>query len=190
MGAAGIAGMVFKAVGKTEAGIGDFIGVYGNYLAQKQQSWSMRQTAQQERLQAKDYLDDATSLFQQAGKVQQSGEEQTRMRYLQLGQDVGRLRAGAAASGVDVSSATVRHVESGQRSMADADAAAVSRSSAERANSYVSQAGTQRRNYVNALADAAMLDIQADLNNKIARSNMRSGMWSAAGRTLASFASF
>lgn len=190
MGAAGIVGAVFKGVGKTQAAAGDFMSVYGNYLSATQQSWAMRQTADQERLQAKEYLEDATSLFQHAGNVQQAGDERTRMRTLQLGQDIGHLYAGAAGSGIDVSSATVRHVERGQRVMANADIAAMNRSTAENANTYISQTKNARLNYVNAMTDAQMLNIQADLNNKIATSNMRSGMWSAAGRTLASFASF
>ena len=146
----------------------------------------MRTQAELARYNAKSHLEDANRAVEFAGDVQRSGEEAGVNRYLQLQQDIGRIYAGAAGGNIDVSSATVRHVDASARSMAQRDVSAINRSAQQSANQYVDQARDARLAYISDMTAAKMQDIQASYNNKIARSNARLGTWSAVGSYISS----
>lgn len=159
----------------------DILGAYGSYYAAKLGSSMLGLQADQERFMAQSYLDDADAYVEAAGGVQKSAEDENRNRYHRLADDVGRVYAGAAAGNIDVTSATVRHVDRSLREQADADVTATNRTAADQANALVAQAGSARANYHNAMASAKMMDIQASYNKKMAKSQRRSALWSAAG---------
>lgn len=164
----------------------DILGAFGNYYAAKLGSSMLHLQADHGRYMAQGYLDDAGSYMEAAGGVQESAADANRNRYLRLADDVGRVYAGAAGGNIDVGSATVRHVDRSLREQADADVAATNRTAADQANAYVAQAGASRANYWNAMASAKMMDIQAHYNKKMAKSQRRSALWSAAGNFITS----
>lgn len=128
------------------------------------------------------YLDQAASATRHAGQVQQAGMESAVNRYLRLGRDIGHIYAGAAGGNIDVSSNTVRDVDRAARLMANRDVAAISRSAANQAQDYSDAAKAARISYIGEQTAADMMDINAEYSKKIARSQMRSSMWSAAGK--------
>lgn len=156
-------------------------GAWGSYYQTKANSAMQRINARLTRYNAKSHLEDAESAVGYAGDVQRSGEEAGVNRYLQLGQDIGRIYAGAAGGNIDVSSGSVRHVDSAARLMAARDVAAQNRSTQQAANQYVDEARNARLAYVSDMTAARMQEIQASYNNKIARSNARLQTWAAAG---------
>lgn len=164
----------------------DILGAYGNYYAARLGAATLNLQADHQRFSATSYLDEADSAIAAAGGVQTTAADENRNRYMRLADDIGRVYAGAAGSGIDVASATVRHVDSSMRQQADADVTATNRTAADRANAYVSQASQARQNYRLALGEAEMLDIQAAYNKKMAKSERRSALWSAAGNFITS----
>ncbi len=164
----------------------DILGAYGSYYAAKLGSSMMHMQADHARYMAQSQLDDAESYMEAAGGVQESAADANRNRHLRLADDVGRVYAGAAGGNIAVESATVRHVDRSLREQADADVAATNRTAADQANAYVARAGASRADYWNAMASAKMMDIQAHYNKKMAKSQRRSALWSAAGNFVTS----
>lgn len=155
-------------------------GAWTKYYEAKANSNMMRINAQLTRYNAKAHLEDAESAMMHAGEVQRAGEEGAVNRYLQLGQDIGRIYSGAAGGGIDVSSKVVGQVDSAARTMAQRDVDAMNRSTAQAANQYVDEARNARLAYISDLTAARMQEIQARYNKRIAASNARLGTWSAA----------
>lgn len=176
-----IAGTAVRAAGIDGQFGTELLGAWGTYFKGKLSAGMQKLQADQMRFDAKGFLEDAESYIGTAGKVQRSGEEAGVNRYLQLGQDIGRIYAGAAGGNIDVSSGTVRHVDSSARLMAERDVAATNATAADQANAYVSQAKSARLDYINAMTQAKMQDINARLTKKLAKSMMRSQIVSAVG---------
>ena len=176
-----IAGTAVRAAGVDGQFATELLGAWGTWYQGKLSASMQRVAADNMRYDAKGHLEDADSYIATAGKVQRSGEEETTNRYLQLGQDIGRIYAGAAGGNIDIGSAVVGGVESSARLMANRDASAISRTAADRANAYVAQAKSSRLDYINAMTQAKMQDIQASYTKKLAKSMMRSQIISAVG---------
>ena len=121
-----------------------------------------------------------------AGDVQKSGEEAAANRRLALGRDVGRMRAGAAGAGIDLSSRTVTRAENAARLMAERDVGATLRTAAQQANRHMDEARTTRLNadlaVVNADLQSDLSGIQAQYEESAARANRRIANYSAWGR--------
>ena len=167
---------------------GEVGGAWSSYYQTKANGSMQRTNAQLTRNNAKSHREDAKSASRYAGDVQRAGEEAAVNRYLQLGQDVGRIYAGAAGGNIDVSSRTVKQAESAARLMANRDVAAINRSAAQAANRYVDEARNARLAYVSDMAAGRMMDIGAKYQNRVARSNAQMSMWSAAGGLMANTA--
>ena len=159
----------------------ELLGAWGTWYQGKLSASMQRLNASRMRRDAKALLEDAEGYMTSAGKAQQSGEEQAVNRYLMLGQDVGHIYAGAAGGNIDIASNVVGDVESAARAMASRDVTAINRSAADQANAYVAQAKSSRLDYVNAITQAKMQDIQARYTKKLAKSMMRSQIFSAVG---------
>ena len=164
-------------------------GAWSSYYQTKANSAMQRINAKLTRYNAKTHLENAESAIEYAGDVQKSGEEASVNRYLQLGQDIGRIYAGAAGGNIDVSSGSVRHVDSSARLMAERDVAAQNRSTQQAANQYVDEAKNARLAYVSDMTAAKMQEIQARYNNRIARSNAHLQTWAAAGGLMSNIGS-
>ncbi len=162
--------------------------IWSNYYNAKFSSDMQRIGAQLTRQSASSYLDDAREATRMAGRVQQTGVDSATNRYLQLAQDVGHIYAGAAGSGIDVSSATVRHVDRSARLMAQRDVSAINRSTAEAARQFTRQASAYQRSYGSTLVKANLADIQADYARRAARTQAQFGTFSAASSNLATIA--
>lgn len=183
-----IAGTAIRAVGIDGQYATEMYGAWGGYMNAKLASTEQKFDADQMRYYAKDHLRSAEGYMATAGKTQRAGEEEAVNRYLQLGQDIGRIYAGAAGGNIEVTSGVVRNVESAARIMADRDVSAINRSTADRTNAYVNAAASERMDYVREMTQARMIDIGARLNRKLAKTNMYSGMIAATGRWQANHA--
>ena len=121
-----------------------------------------------------------------AADVQAAGEEAAANRRLLLGRDIGRMHAGAAGAGIDLSSRTVTRAERAARLMAERDVGATLRTAAQQSNRYMDEARTTRLNadlaVVNADLQSRLSNIQADYEEAAARSNKRIAQYSAWGQ--------
>lgn len=131
----------------------------------------------------------AAGYAQMAGDVQRSGEEAAVNRYLQLHRDIGRIYAGAAGGGIEVSSRVVSAADRTARQMANRDVTAINRTYAAQANQHLDQASQVRLAAAADRANARMAEVQARYGRDIARSNRTLGMWSAAGNLMGSLGS-
>ena len=181
LGGAALAGPILQTTGAVWQFGAQLGGVWGSYYQTKANSAMQRVNADLTRYNAKSHLDAAANAIKYAGEVQRSGEEAAVNRYLQLGQDIGHVYAGAAGGNIEASSRTVGHVVSAARRMADRDVAAINRSTAQAANQHVDEARNARLAYVSDMTAARMMDIKARYDNRIARSNAHLGTWGAAG---------
>ena len=184
-----IAGTAVRAFGVDMQTGFNVLGAWGGYRAAKLNANMMEFEADRMRSQAKDLLEDAQTYIVSAGKAQRAGEEAAVNRYLQLGQDIGRIYSGAAGGNIEASSGVVRNTVSSARLMADRDVKAINASAADQANAYVAQARSSRLNYVNALEQANLMDVQAKYTRKVGKLNMYSGFISAAGGWMSGHAS-
>ena len=120
-----------------------------------------------------------------AGDVQAAGEEAAANRRLLLGRDVGRMHAGAAGAGIDLSSRTVTRAENAARLMAERDAGATLRTAAQQANRHMDEARTTRLNadlnVVNADLQSKLSNIQANYEESAGRANRKIAQYSAWG---------
>ena len=156
------------------------VGAWTTYYGQRANAQMQKIGAKLIKQGAQSHLDASRSLTRQAGEVQQAGEDAAVNRYLQLGQDIGRIYAGAAGSGIDVSSKTVGHVDEAARTMAARDVAAMNKTTQGKANQLLDQALQSRLAYISDMTQAKMQKIQASYSQKIAKSQMRSSIWNAA----------
>lgn len=166
----------------------EFASIWTDYYNAKFGADMQHASAQMMRDNAPTHLEDAREAMRMAGRVQQTGTEAATNRYLQLGQDIGHVYAGAAGSGIDVSSATVRNVDRSMRLMANRDVAAIGRTAAENARQYARQASAHRRAYTNDLVKANLTDIQADYSKRAALNKAHLGTASAAMNNLGALA--
>lgn len=79
----------------------DIMNITADYLSSKAKESGLK-------AQVKNFKNQETDLIKTAGKIQRVGRQQREARLVQLGQEVGYIRAGAAGSGIDVSSRTVK----------------------------------------------------------------------------------
>lgn len=152
----------------------------GAYQSGKLSQWNYDQ-------QAAAYKEDAASYMATAGDYQQEGLDQAFLRYQQLNEDVGRIRATAAGSGVDLSSDVVRRVDAQTRQNAAYDVNKIGQNAANKAQSAVYQARNALVNsayatangkiaYYNGIAQADAYRNQQNLGTKLAWTNLVSGV--------------
>ena len=125
--------------------------------------------------------EDAAGFMLRAADAQASGWQEAAMRGQRLAQDVGRVYTSAAGAGIDVSSATVRHVERTDRMEAKADMDAINANAAAQGRAYAEQAGNAMANYHMGMADAAQLRQNAKMARSRGRMEMLGGLLSAWG---------
>ena len=181
-GALNIAGTAVRAAGIDGQFGTKMLGAWGTYFQSKLAAKDAKLQADQIGWGASDSIANANALTASAAKAQRSGEEEAVNRYLALGQDIGRIYAGAAGGKIDVASGTVGEVDSAARLMASRDIAAINANTADRANAYLAEATSARIDAINQQAQAKMLRIEATLQKKLAKSAMRSQIISAAGQ--------
>jgi len=187
-GSLGWWGKVVEAIGYTGQYGQRLLGAWGTYYQAKMAARMDKLQAEQMRFDAQGRLWDAEALTTSAGKAQKAGEDEAVNRYLQLGQDIGRVYAGAAGAGIDVTSRSVRRVDSAARQMAARDVKAINANAADRANAYVAEATSAKIDYINQMAQAKMVEINANYQRKMAKSSMRSQAIGATGRFASSLA--
>ena len=150
---------------------GETMNAHGQILGSEMTRWG-----------AKYRLQDAAKAAGYAGDVQRSGEEAAANRLLALGQDIGRVYAGAAGGNIDVSSRTVRGIDRAARMMAQRDVAATARTAAAQANRHIDEARGARLGYVGDILSADTQRIQGEYSEFVARSNKKMARYSAAGQ--------
>ena len=125
--------------------------------------------------QAAAYKEDAASYMATAGDYQQEGLDQAFLRYQQLNEDVGRIRATAAGSGIDMSSDIVRRVDAQTRQNAAYDVNKIGQNAANKSQSAVYQARNALINSAYATANGEIAKINADAQGEAYDMTMRYG---------------
>lgn len=121
------AGFAFKCA-QTDFKLGqDIMNIGANYTASKAKQAQMEMKAENMGKAAEDFN-------KKVGRVQEQGRQAREGRMIQAGQDVGRINAGAAGSGIDVSSNTVRKTIQDTMVSAYNDAAIMAKNEAETAH--------------------------------------------------------
>ena len=177
-GSLGIWGWVVQAIGHTHQYATNMLGVWGTYQQSKLAKGDLDIQAAGYDAMAGDQIADAHAAIRQAGRVQRAGLHETTNRYLQLGQDVGRIYAGAAAGGIDVSSRSVGRVETAARKMAGRDVEAITATTKSQTDALHAQSISARANANRYLAQGEMLRAQGRYIKRMARSQMRLGFTS------------
>ena len=168
---------------------GAYFRMGGNILHSLNKYWASRWEAKTLKMQsrvakweARQNKADAADLMRQSADAQLAGWQEAGMRGQRLAQDVGRIYAGAAGAGIDVSSYTVRHVEETDRREAAADIDAINANAAAQGASYARQAGNAMAAYHIGMADAAQLAQNAKMAKRRGRWEMIGGLLSTAGQ--------
>jgi hypothetical protein len=121
------AGFAFKCA-QTDFKLGqDIMNIGANYSASKAKQAQLE-------MQAENFGKAADDFNKKVGRVQEQGRAAREQRMIQAGQDVGRINAGAAGSGIDVSSNTVRKTIQDTMVSAYNDAAVMAVNEAEAAH--------------------------------------------------------
>lgn len=105
----------------------DIMNIGANYAQSKAKQAQME-------MQAENMGKTADDFNKKAGRVQEQGRAARESRMIQAGQDVGHINAGAAGSGIDVSSNTVRKTVNDTLVSAYNDAAVMAKNEAEAAH--------------------------------------------------------
>lgn len=105
----------------------DIMNIGANYAQSKTKQAQME-------MQAENMGKTADDFNKKAGRVQEQGRAARESRMIQAGQDVGHINAGAAGSGIDVSSNTVRKTVNDTLVSAYNDAAVMAKNEAEAAH--------------------------------------------------------
>ena len=176
-----IAGRGVQQSGTDLATGGLVLGALNKYWASRWEARSLKMQARVAKWQARQSKADAAGLMLQAGDAQAEGWQESAMRGQRLAQDVGRVYAGAAGAGIDVSSYTVRHVEETNRREAAADVDAINANAAAKGAAYARQAGNAMAAYHIGMADAAQLRANAKMARQRGRMEMVGGLLSAFG---------
>lgn len=154
---------------------------WADYFAQRLKAGQYRMQARGAEFEAKQYIGQAREYWRASSGMQEAGWQEAAMRGQRLAQDVGRVYTSSAGAGIDVSSASVRHVERTNRAEAAADVNAINANATAQARQYMTQSGNAMANYHIGMGNAAALR----QNAKIARSNawgeLVGGVLSAAG---------
>lgn len=121
------AGFAFKCA-QTDFKLGqDIMNIGANYAQSKAKQAQME-------MQAESMGKTADDFNKKAGRVQEQGRAARESRMIQAGQDVGHINAGAAGSGIDVSSNTVRKTVNDTLVSAYNDTAVMAKNEAEAAH--------------------------------------------------------
>lgn len=105
----------------------DIIKIGANYSASKAKQAQLE-------IQAESFKKSAEDFNKKVGRIQEQGRVAREQRMIQAGQDVGRINAGAAGSGIDVSSNTVRKTVQDTMVSAYNDAAIMAQNEADAAH--------------------------------------------------------
>lgn len=138
--------------------------------------------------QAKSYRIAADDAMEAAGRAQEQGRQAREQRLVQLGQQKGQIIAGAAGSGIEVSSKVVDKVMSDTIKSAYNDVKTLASNEKQAADEKVNEAYALMINADRADANAEIEGInqnliaeQIKLNNRAAKTAMIGGILSAAG---------
>ena len=102
------AAFAFKSA-QTDFKLGsDIMNITANYLTSLTKESSLKAQARNQRAEADNLLALAEWHEKQSGEIQEAGRLSREQRLLKLGQEKGQMTAGAAGSGIDVSSRIVR----------------------------------------------------------------------------------
>lgn len=145
--------------------------------------------------QAKSFRIAANDAMKAAGRAQEQGRQAREQRLVQLGQQKGQIIAGAAGSGIEVSSKVVDKVMSDTIKSAYNDAKTLASNEKQVADEKVNEAYALMINADRADANAEIEGInqnliheQIKLNNRAARTAMIGGILSATGTFLSGMA--
>lgn len=163
------AGGLFKSAG-------GMLNSWMEYTAAKGRAAMAQGEADALRATAGAYLRDAREQRRLAGEAQLTGRDEAALRLLALGQDAGRMYAGAAAAGLSAGSRTVRAADLASRRNASRDVAAVSHNARESAAAHMSQALSAEHSWIAQHLQANLRDAQARYERRVARAAMRAGM--------------
>ena len=183
-----IGGTAVRAAGIDGQFATNLLGAWGTWIQGKLRASQLKAQASGYGAEASGQMADAHAAIRQAGDEQRAGMDQAANRYLVLGQDVGRIYAGAAAGNIEASSRSVGRVESAARMMAGRDVAAIAATTKSRTDALHSQSVTARANAVRLSAQGDILRAQARYEKKMAQSMMRSQIVSAVGQWMSAHA--
>lgn len=177
-----IAGTATRAAGVDGQFGMDVLGAWGNYFMRRMNARLAMAQADAIDAEAGGRLRDAGTYNATAGSEQRTGLDEAALRTRQLGEDIGRIYAGAAAGNIDVgASRTVREVDSASRIMAGQDVETIGANAAARAGAYQAQAQGARADAGRIAARGEMQRIQARYQRRVAKSQFRMDLLSAAG---------
>ena len=176
-----IAGRAVQQAG-TDISTGALVfGALNKYWSARWEAKTLKMQARVAKFEARQNKKDAANYMKQAADAQLAGWQEAGMRGQRLAQDVGRIYAGAAGAGIDVSSDVVRHVERTNRAEALADMDAINANAAAQGAAYAQQAGNSMAAYYIGMADAAQLKQNAKMAKARGRMEMVGGLLSAFG---------
>lgn len=176
-----IAGRAVQQGGTDISTGGLVLGALNKYWASRWEAKTLKMQSRVAKWEARQNKADAADLMRQSADAQLAGWQEAGMRGQRLAQDVGRIYAGAAGAGIDVSSDVVRHVERTNRAEAFADMDAINANAAAQGASYARQAGNAMAAYHIGMADAAQLAQNAKMAKARGRMEMVGGLLSAFG---------
>lgn len=177
-----IAGTAVRAAGVDGQFGMDVLGAWGNYFMRRMNARLARVQADAMESSAGGRLRDAASYNATAGNEQRTGLDEAALRTRQLGQDIGRVYAGAASGNIDVgASRTVREVDSAARTMAGQDVETIGANAAGRARTHQAEATSARADAGRISAQAEMQRVAARYQRRVAKSQFRMDLLSAAG---------
>lgn len=162
--------------------------IAGNITA----SWSKEASY---RSQAKSFETAAADAVKQAGRCQEQGRQSRESRLVKLGQDKGHIIAGAAGSGLDVTSSVVNKTMKDTIKSAFNDAAVIAENERQATQEKLNTASSMRINAIWAEHNANMEDInqqlmmnQMELSREATDNAVIGGALSAAGNFLGGMA--
>lgn len=175
------AGFAFKCA-QTDFKLGsDIMNITANYLTSLTKESSLKAQARNQRAEADNLLALAEWHEKQSGEIQEAGRLSREQRLLKLGQERGQMTAGAAGSGIDVSSRIVRKAIGDTVKSAYNDVMVMAKNEQVQVQSEINESASSRANAVWARDAAEWTEFAARLERSNRKWGVVSGALGAAG---------
>lgn len=175
------AGFAFKCA-QTDFKLGsDIMNITANYLTSLTKEAALKAKSRNLGIEAENWREQSTWSEKQAGELQKSGRAQRESRLIQLGQDTGAMFAGAAGSGIDVSSKVVGKTVADTARSAYNDTAQMAVNEQAEVQSKMNDASAARQNAIFTEENQMWVDFAADLEESNRKWGVVAGALGAAG---------
>lgn len=175
------AAFAFKSA-QTDFKLGsDIMNITANYLTSLTKESSLKAQARNQRAEADNLLALAEWHEKQSGDIQEAGRLSREQRLLKLGQEKGQMTAGAAGSGIDVSSRIVRKAIGDTVKSAYNDVMVMAKNEQVQVQSEINESASSRADAVWARDAAEWTEFAASLERSNRKWGVVSGALGAAG---------